>query len=261
MWRAPLITLALTIAALAPLPAQAADITIFAAASMKTALDEIAADWSAKSGHQVALAYDASSKLAKQIQQGAPADIFISAAPEWMDVLATDGLILPETRRDLVSNQLVLVAHDPDAPPVTLSPALDLRALLQGGKLSMAMVDTVPAGQYGKEALENLGLWSQVEADVVQSDNVRAALALVALGEAPLGIVYASDAITGADGTRTVTVIASFPADSHRQILYPAARIATSRQPGAQVFLDHLDTDAARTIFAANGFTLLPADD
>jgi molybdate transport system substrate-binding protein len=247
--------------AVASFAAQAETITVFAASSMKTALDEIAAGWSAATGNQVALSYDASSKLARQIQQGAPADIFISAAPEWMDVLATDGLIVTDTRRDIASNQLVLIAHDPKALPVSIGPDLDLPALLKGGKLSMAMVDSVPAGQYGKEALEHFGLWSKVEPDVVQSDNVRTALALVALGEAPLGVVYASDAIPDPDGTRSVTVIATFPPDSHRPILYPAARMTASSLPEAQGFLDHLSSDAARSVFAANGFTLLPADD
>lgn len=261
MWRDARNIIGIMLFAFAALPAQAADITVFAAASMKTALDEIAADWSAATGDQVALAYDASSKLARQIQQGAPADLFISAAPEWLDVLAADGLIRPETRKDIVSNQLVLVAHDPKATPVTIGPDLDLRALLDGGKLSMAMVASVPAGQYGKAALLHFGLWSQVEAEVVQSDNVRAALTLVARGEAPLGIVYASDAMAGPDGASAVTVIGSFPPDSHRQILYPAARMTASTVPEAQGFLDHLSSDAARAIFAANGFTLLPDND
>ncbi len=253
--------LAVSLVLLTALSAQAADMTVFAAASMKTALDEVAADWTATTGHRVALAYDASSKLAKQIQQGAPADLFISAAPEWMDLLQADGLIVPDSRRDLVSNQLVLVAHDPATKAVALTPDLDLHAVLQGGKLAMAMVDSVPAGQYGKEALQHLGLWSEVEDDVVQSDNVRAALALVALGEAPLGVVFASDAIAGPDGSRVVTVIATFPPDSHRQIRYPAARVTDSQHPKAQAFLDYLSTAPAQAVFAGNGFTLLPRDD
>jgi molybdate transport system substrate-binding protein len=253
--------LAVSIALLAPVGAQADNITVFAASSLKTALDAVTDGWSAQTGHQVAISYDASSKLAKQIQQGAPADIFISAAPEWMDVLQSDGLIVPETRRDIASNQIVLIASDPTTPRVTISADLDLRALLKGGKLSMAMVDSVPAGQYGKEALNHFGLWSKVEADVVQSDNVRAALALVALGEAPLGIVYTSDAVPDPDGGRSVTVIATFPPDSHRTILYPAAQTTAGSAPAATAFLDHLSSKAARAVFAANGFTLLPADD
>ncbi len=248
--------------ALIPVCAHAADITVFAASSMKTALDEVAADWTAQTGNQVAIAYDASPKLAKQIQQGAPADIFISAAPEWMDVLQADGLLVPGTRKNILSNQLVLIAHDLNASTVTIGPDLDLLALLKGGKLSMAMVDSVPAGQYGKEALEHFGLWSKVEGEVVQSDNVRTALALVALGEAPLGVVYTSDAIPEPGATRRpVTVIATFPPDSHRPILYPAARTSFSTVPEAQAFLDHLSSDAARTVFAANGFALLSAND
>lgn len=253
--------LAVGMTLLTPVCVQAADITVFAASSMKTALDEIAADWTATTGHQTALAYDGSSKLAKQIQQGAPADIFISAAQEWMDVLQSDGLIVPTSRKNIASNQIVLVAHDPETPPVAIGPDLDLPALLDGGKLSMAMVGSVPAGQYGKEALEHFGLWTKVEDDVVQSDNVRTALALVARGEAPLGVVYASDAIPDPDGTRSVTVIAAFPPDSHRAILYPAALMSASSVPEAQMFLDYLSSDAARDVLAANGFTLLPADE
>lgn len=253
--------LAIGLAMLIPFSASAAEITVFAAASMKSALDNIAADWTATTGNAVAIGYDASSKLARQIQQGAPADIFISAAPEWMDVLAADGLIASGSRRDIVSNQIVLIAQNPKTPPVTIGRDLDLPGLLAGGKLSMAMVDSVPAGQYGKEALEYFGLWQKVAPDVVQSDNVRTALVLVALGEAPLGIVYASDAIAQPDGARPVTVIGTFPGDSHRPILYPAARLADSAAPEVQAFLDYLSSDAARATFAANGFTLLPADD
>jgi molybdate transport system substrate-binding protein len=253
--------IAVSLALLIPFGVQAAEITVFAATSMKTALDQIAADWSRGTENSVALAYDASPKLAKQIQQGAPADLFISAAPEWMDILQADGLIAAETRRDLVSNQIVLIAYDPATPPVIIGPDLDLPALLAGGRLSMAMVDSVPAGQYGKEALEHFGLWTKIEANVVQANNARAALALVARGEAPLGVVYASDAIPDADGIRPVTVIATFPADSHRAIRYPAARMAASTVPEAQAFLDYLSSDAALAVFAANGFTLLPGDD
>lgn len=252
---------ALILAVLSPTVAPAAEITVFAAASMKTALDEIAADWSRTTGHSVALSYDASSKLAKQIQNGAPADLFVSAAPEWMDLLAAEGLIDLGTRRDLVSNRLVLVAHDKAAPPVAITRDLDLKAMLRGGRLSMAMVGSVPAGQYGKAALEHLGLWPQVQGDIVESENVRAALALVELGEAPLGIVYASDAVPPAGRLATVAVIGTFPDSSHPPIRYPAARIAASMQPEALAFLDQLSSPKAMQVFAANGFVLLAGDD
>ena len=242
-------------------PARAEEITVFAAASLKTALDEIAADWQVATGNTAVLSYGGSPTLAKQIIAAAPADVFLSASPEWMDAVEDAGLLRDGTRVDLMGNRLVLVAHGAGAAPVMLDEGTDLAGLLAGGKLSMAMVDSVPAGQYGKEALEHFGLWEQVEAQVVQSDNVRTALALVALGEAPLGVVYASDAIPDPGGTRNVTVIATFPEGSHRPILYPAALTSVSAQAEAQAFLDHLTSEAARAVFAANGFTLLPADD
>ncbi|WP_103256756.1 molybdate ABC transporter substrate-binding protein [Tabrizicola aquatica] len=225
-----------------------AEVTVFAAASLKTALDQVAADFTQATGTPVTLSYAGSPALARQIAQGAPADLFLSASTEWMDDLAARGLIQPASRRDLLGNRLVLIGP-PDAAPVILSPDLDLPALLAGGKLSMALVDAVPAGQYGKEALTTLGLWSFVEKDVVQSDNVRAALHLVALGEAPLGIVYASDAAA----EPRVAVLATFPADSHRPITYPAALTATAG-PEAAAFLDHLASPQALRQFTAHGF-------
>ncbi|MEY4982587.1 MAG: hypothetical protein RIR62_853 [Pseudomonadota bacterium] len=237
-------------------PAAAEEITVFAAASLKNALDAIAADWGAATGHSAVIAYDGSAKLARQIQQGAPADVFISAAVDWMDVLQDEGLIRPETRRDLLGNRLVLVAHGA-APAVEIAAGMDLKGMLRGGKLAMGQVDSVPAGQYGKAALERLGLWDAVAADVAQVDNVRAALALVAQGEAPLGIVYASDAVADDEGGDAVSVIGTFPADSHPPIRYPAAVIAASDKAAAQDFLDFLSTDAAKAVFVAQGFTTL----
>ncbi len=238
-------------------PAQADDITVFAAASLKTALDAVAADWKATTGDAVSISYGGTSALARQIQQGAPADIFVSSSSDWMNVLAEGGMIQAETRRDLFGNTLVLVAHDATLPPVQIGPDLDLAGLLAGGKLSMALVDSVPAGQYGKAALEHLGLWPSVKANVVQSENVRAALSLVALGEAPLGIVYGSDAIADDGADDAVTVIGTFPTDSHPVITFPAAMVANSDTPGAAAFLDHLSSDAADAIFAAQGFLIL----
>lgn len=238
-----------------PLPVAGADITVFAAASLKNALDRVAADWQLATGNTAAIAYDGSAKLAKQIEQGAPADVFLSAAVDWMDVLHAGGLILPESRRDLLGNSLVMIAHGADAVPVTLDAGLDLPALLAGGKLAMGQVDSVPAGQYGKAALESLGLWDDVAADVAQVDNVRAALALVTLGEAPLGIVYASDAIAAAGD---VSVIGTFPAESHPPIVYPVA-VTANGGAEARGFVDFLTTDAARAVFVAQGFTVLDA--
>ncbi|OYU17091.1 MAG: molybdate ABC transporter substrate-binding protein [Rhodobacteraceae bacterium PARR1] len=246
------LALASVLALTAATPVLADEVVVFAAASLKTALDQVAADWQAATGNTVTISYAGSNTLAQQIIQGAPADVFISAAENWMDAVAAEGLIVPDTRVDLLGNTLVLVAHG-QAAPVQINAALDLPALLDGGKLAMAMVDSVPAGQYGKAALQNLGLWHAVQADVAQSENVRAALALVATGEAPLGIVYASDAIAEPG----VTVIGTFPAESHKPITYPAALTTTAADPADADFLKALSDSAADAKFAAQGFVLL----
>lgn len=232
-------------------PALADEVTVFAAASLTDALDRIAADWTDAGGATVVTSYAGSSALARQIREGAPADIFISASPDWMDALEASGDLRPGTRRDILGNRLVLIAHG-DADPVTIDADLDLPALLSGGRLSMALVDAVPAGIYGRAALTHLGLWDAVAPLVAQSDNVRAALAFVARNEAPLGIVYATDAAA----QDAVSVIGTFPADSHPPITYPAALTAQSDAAQAQAFLDHLSSDAARQVWARFGFTL-----
>jgi molybdate transport system substrate-binding protein len=248
-----LLAAALICAALAS-PARGAEVVVFAAASLKTALDAVAAEFQGATGETVTISYGGSNQMAKQIIEGAPADIFISAAENWMDEVEKEGLTVAETRQDLLGNRLVLIAHGKGAAPVDLAPGLDLGALLAGGKLSMPMVDAVPAGQYGKEALGSLGLWSAVEGSVVQSENVRAALALVAAGEAALGVVYASDAAA----EDNVTVIATFPAESHRPIVYPAALLTNAQDAADRAFLAALSSDRAKAIFAAEGFTPLP---
>ena len=240
------------IASLAATPALADEVVVFAAASLKTALDAVAVAFEAATGHDVTISYAGSNALAKQIIEGAPADIFLSAAVNWMDAVEAEGLVVPRTRTDLLGNSLVLIAHGKDAPPVTIGPDLDLAARLGDGKLSMAMVDAVPAGQYGKEALVSLGLWPSVEASIAQSENVRAALALVSTGEAPLGIVYASDAV--ADDT--VTVVGRFPAGSHAPIVFPAALLTNAADPADAAFLAALSGEAADAIFAAQGFSI-----
>ncbi len=241
---------ALLFALLIPCPAVADDITIFAAASLKTALDQIAADWQAQRDDTVTLVYGGTPTLAKQIEQGAPADIFIAASTDWMDYVADAGLLRAGTRRDIIGNQLVLIGPA-GAPRVTLSPSLDLAGMLGDGKLSMALVEAVPAGQYGKAALVSLGQWDAVAAQVVQAENVRMALGLVASGEAAFGIVYAADAFAEPG----VSVIATFAADAHPDIVYPAALTATA-DPAALAFLDALTAPAAQVVFTANGFTL-----
>lgn len=244
--------LALPLAVAAAMPAAAGDVVVFAAASLKNALDDAAAAWRAETGGGVRIAYAGSSALARQIEAGAPADVFISANTAWMDVLDDAGLLAPGTRRDLLTNRLVLVAHGADAAPVTLDADGDLAARLGDGRLAMALVDAVPAGIYGKAAMVSLGLWEALAPKVAEADNVRTALALVARGEAPLGIVYATDAAAEAD----VTVVATFPAESHPPIVYPAAVLAESDNADAAGFLDFLASDEARPLFQRQGFAV-----
>lgn len=241
--------LGLLVATLVSLPAMAENITVFAASSLKTSLDQIASDWQNLSGNTVTISYDSSAKLAKQIEQGAPADLFISASKQWMDSLSEAKLIHDASRRDILGNSLILVAADPAAPQVTITADFDLASLIGDSKLAMGLVDSVPAGQYGKESLTNLGLWEAVATKVVQADNVRAAVKLVATGEAAYGIVYASDAEDG------VTKIGAFPANSHKPIVYPAA--VTSANTAAQAFLDYLGSKASGAVFTKAGFTVL----
>jgi len=245
--------LALLAGALAlPLPAAADEVVVFAAASMKTALDEVAADFADATGNTVTISYAGSNQLATQIIEGAPADIFISAAVNWMDQVQGAGLVAGDARADLLGNRLVLVGG-PDAAPVEIAAGFDLAGLLGDGKLAMAMVDSVPAGQYGKASLEALGIWATVEPSVAQAENVRAALALVATGEAPYGIVYATDA----RAEPGVTVVGTFPDDSHPAIVYPVALLTGAADEADRAFYEALSGDAADAVFAANGFAVL----
>lgn len=234
---------------LTALPAWAEDVSVFAAASLKNALDEVSAQFIADTGNTVTISYAGSNALAKQIIEGAPADLFISANVEWVDEVEKAGLV--QTRDDILGNRLVLIAHG-DAQPVTIGSDTDLAGMLDGGKLAMALVESVPAGKYGKAALENLGLWDGVQADVAQSDNVRAALALVATGEAPYGIVYATDAAAEDD----VTIVGEFPADSYPAIIYPAALLTGAADDADRAFYDALSGDAADAIFEKHGFSV-----
>lgn len=245
---AGLLASALLIAA----PAQADDLVVFAAATLTNALEAVSRPWMHETGTRVVMSFAGSSALARQIEAGAPADIFISASVDWMDALAASGDLREGTRRDILGNALVLIAHGREAEPVRLDADLDLVAMLDGGRLSMALVDAVPAGIYGREALVTLGLWGDVAPHVAQSDNVRAALAFVALGEAPLGIVYASDAVV----EDSVSVIATFPEGSHAPITLPAAITEQSDHPRAQDFLDFLSSDIAAPIWREYGFSV-----
>ncbi len=234
-------------------PVAADEVVVFAAASLKTALDTVAADFQASTGNTVTISYGGSNQLATQILQGAPADIFISAAVNWMDEVEGAGLLAPDTRTDMLGNSLVLVAHGMGVDPVVIGPGFDLAALVGEGKLAMAMVDAVPAGQYGKQSLQSLGLWSAVASKVVQSENVRAALMLVCSGEAPYGIVYASDAVEDDN----VTVIAVLPPDSHAPIVYPAALLTNAADAADRAFFSALMDSAADAEFKKHGFAVL----
>lgn len=244
---------AIALAAASPAVAEADEIMVFAAASMTNAMAEIETDFEAATGHDLIVSLAGSSTLARQIERGAPADIFISANPGWMDTLEAGGLIETGTRFDLLHNSIVLIAADTDAAPVEIGPNLDLSALLGEGRLAMALVDAVPAGIYGKAALESLGLWDDVERQVAQADNVRAALAFVATGEAPYGIVYATDAVAEGD----VTVVGTFPAETHPTIVYPAADLANRDFPAETEFLDFLRSEEARAAFERQGFVVV----
>ena len=238
----------------APARAQPGSITIFAAASLKNAIDDINATFTKATGSRTVASYAASSALMKQIEQGAPADLFVSADLDWMDYGAHRKLIQNTTRVNLLGNRLVLIApKDSGIDNVSLGPGLDLSALAGQRRIVVGDIRSVPAGKYAKEALEKLGLWPSVEKKLAMTENVRAALMLVARGEASLGIVYETDAKVEPN----VKVIGVFPPDSHAPIVYPAALIANAKPEAAQ-YLAFLRSAAARAIFESYGFTFLP---
>jgi molybdate transport system substrate-binding protein len=233
--------------------AQQKSIVVFAAASMKNALDDVDNAYSGQSGVKVVASYAASSALMKQIEQGAPADVFLSADLKWMDYGAARGLIKTDTRVDLLGNKLVLIApKESRIGNVTIAPDFDLAGLAGNGRIAVGDVRAVPAGLYAKAALEKLGVWPAVEPKLAMAENVRAALVLVARGEAPLGIVYATDARVDPG----VKVVGVFPEESHPPIIYPAALTANAKATAAP-YLAFLRTAAAKTIFEHYGFTVL----
>jgi molybdate transport system substrate-binding protein len=231
--------------------AQAQSLTVFAAASLKNALDDISSLYEKEKNPRPVVAYGASSALAKQIENGAPADVFLSADLDWMDYVEQKGLVAPGTRRNLLGNRLVLVA--PKSYPVKLqpSPGFPIAKALGNGRIALADPQSVPAGKYAKAAFEKLGVWDQVAGRVAAAENVRAALALVARGEAPLGVVYATDA----NAEPGVMVAGVFPADTHPPIVYPVAALKGAK-PGAAPFLEILGSPAARRVFEKHGFTV-----
>jgi molybdate transport system substrate-binding protein len=248
------LVVAATAAPLAMVRAQDGGLVIFAAASLKNALDEIAAAWTKETGKPAPkISYAASSALAKQIEQGAPSALFISADTGWMDYVEKKGLIKNDTRVNLLGNKIVLIAPKDSSVALDIKPGFDLAKALGGGRLAMANVDAVPAGKYGKAALEKLGAWNGVKDKVAQAENVRAALLLVARGEAPFGIVYSTDAAAEPN----VKIVGAFPADSHPPIIYPAALTKDTKSANAKPFLDYLKSSKAQPAFEKQGFVVL----
>jgi molybdate transport system substrate-binding protein len=232
--------------------AQQNKLVIFAAASLKDALDAVNAAYQRDKGRATATSYAASSTLAKQIEAAAPADIFISADLDWMDYLAKRNLIKPDTRTNLLGNHLVLIATVDSPIQLAIAPNFALAQALGSGRLAMADPGSVPAGKYGKAALEALGVWPAVAGRLAPAENVRATLLLVSRGEAPLGIVYQTDAVAD----KGVKVIGAFPDDTHPPIIYPVAALANSASPGDADYLAFLKSAAAGRIFENQGFTV-----
>ena len=233
--------------------AQDARILVFAAASMKNALDDVNQAFTQRTSTKVVASYAATPALAKQIEQGAPADVFMSADTDWMDYAEQHRLVRPDSRADLLGNRLVLIApKDAGIGRVTIGKELDLVRLAGDSRIVSGDVRAVPVGKYAKDTLQKLGLWASVEKKLAMTENVRAALALVARGEASLGIVYATDAAVEPN----VKVVGTFPADSHAPIVYPVALTAAAR-PDAAAYLETLRSPAAKAIFERYGFSVL----
>jgi molybdate transport system substrate-binding protein len=232
--------------------ANAEKILCYAAASLTNALGDIAQSFERQSQDKVSFSFASSSTLAKQIENGAPADMFVSADQEWMDYLEKLNLIAPGSRIELLGNRLVLIAPADSGLSLTLKPGVDLSSLLRGGLLATGDPDHVPVGKYAKIALEKLGAWDRVSGRIARADSVRAALALVERGEAPLGIVYATDAAVAPK----VKVVDVFPGDLHPAIVYPAALVQGRSTPAAARFLDYLKTPEAKAVFQKYGFSV-----
>jgi len=249
----PLLAVAAGFAGLVPASAQEKTLTVFAAASMKNALDDVDAAYTKKTGIRLAVSYAASSALMKQIEQGAPADVFASADLDWMDYGSQKKVINDGTRVNLLGNRIVLIApKDTRLGEVTIGPGFDLAKLAGEGRVTTGDVKAVPVGKYAKAALEKLGAWAAAEPKMAMAENVRAALALVARGEAALGIVYETDAKVEPG----VKIIGYFPADSHPPIVYPVAATKDAK-PEANDYLAFLRSQTAKTIFEKYGFTFL----
>jgi molybdate transport system substrate-binding protein len=252
LWVTTAVAVGLTLAGSPIEPARGADLTVFAAASLKEALDEQVSRFEAETRDRIVVSYGGSNALARQIEAGAPADIFLSADTDWIDYLDKRNLLRSGTRIDLLRNRLVLIAPADTRASLPIAPGFALGAALGPGKLAMANPDGVPAGKYGKAALTALGVWTSVESRIARTDNVRAALVLVARGEAPFGIVYTTDALA----EPKVRIVDTFPEQTHPPIVYPIAIVAASRSPNVQRFVDNLGSPAARAIWVRHGFAM-----
>jgi len=249
-----LLIVALIAAWMPPAHAQTGDILVFGAASLKNALDDADALYRRDRGGKVVVSYAASSALAKQIENGAPADVFISADLDWMDYLTQRKLIKPDTRSNLLGNKIVLVAVADSKLTLKIGPNFALAQALGNGRLAMADPASVPAGRYGKAALEALGVWSSVADKIAPAQDVRATLAFVSRGEAPLGIVYQTDAIAD----KGVKIVDAFPASTHPPIIYPIAVTSTSTHPETAAYIAFLKSPAAKPALEKQGFVVLP---
>jgi molybdate transport system substrate-binding protein len=239
--------------AFSPATAEDKTLTVFAAASMKNALDDIDTAFTARTGIKVNASYAASSQLARQIEQGAPADVFVSADTDWMDYATSKKIIDEPTRVNLLGNSIVLIApKDSRIDDVTIGQGFDLARLAGDGKIATGDVKAVPVGKYAKAALEKLGAWAAAEPKFAMAEGVRVALTLVARGEAVLGIVYSTDAKVEPG----VRIVGTFPADSHPPIIYPVAATSTAK-PEARQYLDYLQSAAAKAVLEKYGFNYL----
>lgn len=245
--------LAALLAIITPAPGIAQEVvTVFAAASTTNALGEAAKLYESQGQGKVVCSFASSSTLAKQIEQAAPANVFLSADEKWMDYLDERHLVEPGTRKDLLGNRLALIAPADSQAQAVVGPGLDLARLLAGSRLAVGDPSHVPAGTYAKVALTKLGLWDQVADKLAPAADVRAALALVERGEAPLGVVYSTDAAI----SPKVRVVGLFPADSHPPIVYPLALVAGKATPAARAFVAFLRGAQAKAIFAKYGFAI-----
>lgn len=240
----------LTLAAHAACADAPQKLTVFAAASLKNALDEAGRQYEQRSGNKVINSYAASSALARQIENGAPADLFISADTDWMDHVEKRNLLKPGTRINLLRNEIVLIAPAASAVAVEIKRNFPLARLLGDNRLAMADPDSVPAGKYGKAALQALGVWPSVANKVARAENVTAALLFVSRAEAPLGIVYRTDAVSD----KRVRIVGAFPAGTHPPVVYPAALLGSGKSPNAAKFFKYLKSGSAMEIFRKHGF-------